>query len=266
MSTDLVPTQNVAALDKLDPAAREIAVTRMLTEARSWLAHAVEASEPARIAEFKAFVATIAETTKQLSLSKAIQVDALAMVRRAERGVGIAIRRGQERGDVETTAEARRRATTQREVNQGRADQNVLNGLMKPRPSDFASISELSPGTNQPGIYDLADGVSDEQFEEALAAAKAESNVSRANVVRKIKRQPAPAMRPEILRKKRRISAERVITETIAALDGLAIGLSYVDNLAAIEPAQAAEWSAALTAALRPVSRFAKELHRAATS
>ncbi|MBE5512524.1 hypothetical protein [Mycobacteroides abscessus] len=37
------------------------------------------------------------------------------------------------------------------------------------------------------GIYDLADGVSDEQFEEAITEARAEGNLSRANVARKCK-------------------------------------------------------------------------------
>jgi hypothetical protein len=45
------------------------------------------------------------------------------------------------------------------------------------------------------GAYAMADGASEEQFEAALAAARAEGNLSRANVVRKIRqcgRRPAP--------------------------------------------------------------------------
>lgn len=235
MSAEIVPVENMAALETLEPADREVAVTKMLAEARSWLAHAVEATEPARVAEFKAFVATIAETTRQLNLSKEIQLDAAEMVRRAERGVGVAIRKGQAEGTV------RRRGQKDAVFDRWNG-KLVETANSMPSPYDFAEKDDLSG--NGAGIYHLADGVSDEQFEEALTEAKAEGNLSRANVVRKIKQQPVPATRPEILRKKRRISAERVITETIAALDGLAIGLSYVDNLAAIEPAQAAEWSA----------------------
>lgn len=66
MSTDLVPADNMAALDGMDAPTRELAVTNMLTEARSWLAHAVEATEPQAIANFKAQMATVAEATKQL--------------------------------------------------------------------------------------------------------------------------------------------------------------------------------------------------------
>jgi hypothetical protein len=99
-TADLVPADNMAALDALDPRSREVAVTRMLSEARSWLAHAVEATEPQTIVNFKAQMATIAEATKQLNLSKEIQVDALEMLRRAEIGVGTAIRKGQAEGTI----------------------------------------------------------------------------------------------------------------------------------------------------------------------
>ena len=96
----LVPVDNMAAVEALDPQAREVAVTQMLTEARAWLAHAVESTGPQVIANFKAQMATVAEATKQLNLSKEIQLDAQEMVRRAERGVGLAIRKGQAEGTI----------------------------------------------------------------------------------------------------------------------------------------------------------------------
>jgi len=43
----------------------------------------------------------------------------------------------------------------------------------------------------------MADGVSDEVFEDALAEAKKEGNLSRANVVRKIRQRRAPASRDD---------------------------------------------------------------------
>lgn len=180
MSAELVHA-NVNDLDRLDPQSREVAVTSMLSEARQWLAHAVEATEPKRISEFKAFMATVAETTKQLNLSKDIQLDALEMVRRAERGVGKAIRDGQEKGAIakpgdigggggggNRAAESRRRST-----------QHLGSAL------EYATRDELSG--NGSGIYAMTDDVSDEQFDEALDAAKEERNMSRANVVRKLR-------------------------------------------------------------------------------
>jgi hypothetical protein len=63
--------------------------------------------------------------------------------------------------------------------------------ISKPGPTDFASPMELRG--NCAGIYHLTDGVSDEDFEEAVAAAKAEQDLSRANIVRKIRQLRSPA-------------------------------------------------------------------------
>ncbi len=41
----------------------------------------------------------------------------------------------------------------------------------------------------------MTDGVTDEEFAEALDEAKAEGNLSRANVVRKLRKQPGPTTR-----------------------------------------------------------------------
>ena len=46
--------------------------------------------------------ASVVEMTKQLNLSREIQLDAQEMVRRAERGVGLAVRNGQVDGTVQT--------------------------------------------------------------------------------------------------------------------------------------------------------------------
>jgi len=161
-------------------------VTRALVECREWLIVAMKGTDPTPIAEFKAWAATVEEATRQKKLGREIELDAAEMVRRAERGIGVAIRKGQAHGAVETVDEARRRATAQREVNQGRADQTVVDSLIKPRPQDFASSDELN-GTH--GVMTLTDGVTEEQFEVALNAAKQEGNLSRANVVRKVKAQ-----------------------------------------------------------------------------
>jgi hypothetical protein len=55
--------------------------------------------------------------------------------------------------------------------------------------------------------YSMTDGVSDSDFEDALAEAKEEDNLSRANVVRKIKK-PAPASDAEPRTRKRRPLAD----------------------------------------------------------
>lgn len=262
MTTDLVPAENMTALESLDPAAREVAVTRMLGEARSWLAHAVEATEPHAVANFKAFVATVAESTKQLNMSKEIQLDATEMVRRAERGVGLAIRKGQAEGTVENISEARHRAVVQREINQGRADQTAINGLIKTRPTDLAADNDLSG--NGAGIYHLTDGVDQEQFEQAITEAKAEGNLSRANVVRKVKGEhPKPASRPEILRGTRRIDANRVIETTVLDASNLiSPGLIAEIDFADLDRERLGEWVSSLSESIKAMRTLMKSLEK----
>lgn len=173
MSAEIVPVDNMAALDTLDPQTREIAVTRMLGEARSWLAHSVEATEPVEVANFKAYIATVAESTKQLNLSKEIQLDATEMIRRAERALGLAIRKGQDEGTVATTSVARRQATLIRDQ---KADSNLIPTVRDVAPDFYNNGMEIGR---------LADNFTDDEFEEAVSRAKEEGNVSRANVLRK---------------------------------------------------------------------------------
>jgi hypothetical protein len=91
----------------------------------------MEATNPARaVADFKAFVATVAEASKQKKLSEDIQSDAVEMVRRAERALGVAIRKGQETGEIGAQNNA---ATMHREAHRG-----VQNISVLPSPSDFA--------------------------------------------------------------------------------------------------------------------------------
>lgn len=248
MTAELVPVENMAAIEALDPAAREVAVTHMLDEARGWLAHAVETTGPARIAEFKAFVATVAETTRQLQLSKEIQLDAQEMVRRAERGVGQAVRKGQAEGSVRTLDDTHTPGTNNRGY-QG---------------TSVHSSREFFNGTKERiAAYAVTDDVTDEQFDEAIEEAKDEGNLSRANVVRKVRGEaPKPTARPEMLRKTRHIDPHRVVSETVHALDGLAIGVRLVEDtdLAAQKPEDLSAWASALTDSLRSLNRLHRQI------
>ena len=75
-----------------------------------------------------------------------------------------------------------------REFHQGSANDLVAANAAKPSPYDYVSKNEMHG--NAAGIAAITDGVSDEQFEEALTEAKSEGNLSRANVVRKLKGEP----------------------------------------------------------------------------
>ncbi len=119
------------------------------------------------------------------------------MVRRAERGVGLAIRKGQAEGTVQRTGEHRFQGN-QHGVREVAVDDG--NSSTKVAVREIASQDELS---SRVGIYGVTDGVSDAQFDEALAEAKGEGNLSRANVVRKVRDETPPTAagsRHEVLR------------------------------------------------------------------
>lgn len=189
----LVPLPSV---DALTPAMREVAVSTYLEHAKEWLASAVEMTGPEQIAAAKAEIATAAEATKQLHLSKEIQLDAQEMVRRAEYALGKAIRKGQAEGMIRTKGERGPQTADYERIRNGRHEvvqapvSNATN-FLKPGPTDFASHEELYG--NKSGAMHLVDGVTDDQFESALDVAKREGNPSRANVVRKIRGEVNPA-------------------------------------------------------------------------
>lgn len=270
-----------------------VAVTDYLTKARDWLATAVEVTGPEQIAAAKAEIATAAEATKQLGLSKEIQEDAVEMVRRAEYALGKAIRKGQAEGTV-------------RRVGEIGTSHDRWNGVDRPTgnstkasPSDFASKSELSGVKGGDGIYAIVDNATDDDvFEAALEEARAEGNLSRANVARKVKgvashetrderaksiaamaaegyrsTQIAPRVgvseltvrqiardygirisADEVTRKGRRIDSNRVLSGTADALSAAAFSLQQVNPLD-LDQEAAQEWVDSLTESLSAIRK-----------
>ncbi len=100
-----------------------------------------------------------------------IQLDAVEMVRRSERALGVAIRKGQDAGEIGS------RTNQPYFGNQHSALPHVER---KTSPESF-----FSGGKDQSETYAMTDGVSDDEFDAALAEAKDEGNLSRANVVRR---------------------------------------------------------------------------------
>jgi len=106
-------------------------------------------------------------------------LNAAEFLRRAERGLGVAIREGQERGEVETKHDATVRAALICKGTKSSED------FVQQRVSDLLTKTESTGGRSSDfSVFALTDGVSDEQFAEALAEAKDEGNLSRANVAR----------------------------------------------------------------------------------
>lgn len=164
----------------------EVAVSDYLSRARDWLATAVELTGPEQIAMAKAEIATAAEATKQLGLSKEIQLDAQEMVRRAEYALGKAIRKGQAEGTI-----AKRGQHVVRDVPSGTSVENVVASV-----DDYFQASR---GRETAEVFAIAE-TSSAEFDAAIEEAKAEGNLSRANVARKAKEQsgtgPSPRRTP----------------------------------------------------------------------
>ena len=175
MATELALAADPAMVERAaDPGEFVVAACE---RAKAWLREALEHGEIGQIAEARSQAEAVRVYTMQRQLGRDAQLAAAEIVRRAERGIGVAIRRGQAAGEI-----------------RGRgghgpcgAGNGAENTISRPGPADYASITELRG--NGAGIYHLTDGVSDEEFERALAAAKAEENLTRANVVRKIREQ-----------------------------------------------------------------------------
>jgi hypothetical protein len=189
--------------------------------ARTWLREVLNHGDIDQIAECKSQAEAVRVYTMSRQLGKDAQLSATEIVRRAERGIGVAIRRGQQSGEI-------------RRKGQSRLAHQPGNNRLVASPTDFATEDELRG--NGAGIYHLADGVPDEEFEKAVAEAKGEGNLSRANLVRKIRQRhgpsqdsfgpgelaPEPADRaPETAQVRRdliaRLAAERLTSRQIAA-------------------------------------------------
>lgn len=172
-STALVPVHAAEAIARGDITPQM--VTQALRESCAWLALACDSTDPARIADFKAWAATVEEATKQKKLGRKAELDAAEMVRRAERGIGVAIRNGQEAGEIRKPGD------------------NVVHRGDVGRGGHLKSAAELVGAKSRQEVQSkygvLAGSVDDEEFDKAVTEAKSEGDLSHANVVRKVKGQ-----------------------------------------------------------------------------
>ena len=170
---------DVALLDSLPKANQEIVVTQSLEQANQWIDRAnLGQSTVYEIKDFNAFVATVTEAARQKELSGEIVLKAQKTQRRAEDALGRAVRRGQEAGEIRTNGQ---RAT-------------VANQYGRSAAADVESSSrspkEFLPSSKEAAdIYAMADA-DPEHVTQALDEAEEEGNLSRSNVVRKIKNLP----------------------------------------------------------------------------
>lgn len=187
-TTEVSVQMHTEALRQLDGASQARAVTVMLSHSRTGLLAAIAAQDLPGIVEFKAKASAIQEMSKQLQLGRDMRFDAQEFVRRAERGLCAGLREGQANGTVASEAEARSMAAIDRDIDLGRSTKSPEDLVAKPKVSDYLSKTERTGGKDpNTSVFAMTDGVSDEQFEQALAEARDEGNLSRANVARKAK-------------------------------------------------------------------------------
>lgn len=278
-------------------------VVQACQRAKAWLFEALEHGQIERIAEIKSQAEAVRVYSTQKQLGKDAQLAAAEIVRRAERGIGVAIRRGQQTGEI-----ARR------------GDRGGRGGIHSGNPNDRCDDHLGSPGSffrhadERADTYAMTDGISDASFEDAIGEAKAEGNLSRANVVRKIRERrtaapPGPrdqAAGQPPLELIARHAAAGMSSRQIAGLLGISsrqvgeaarehgieipadavVGRTRcpdanrivretahaLDGLAMsvaladpadLDPAEAAEWAASLARSIRVLSQFLAQMRKA---
>lgn len=244
---------------------------------------------PQEITSILSWARNVYDLARYHDMPEESQLDALELVRRSERALGMSIRLGQAAGLIASRRD------------------NRYDMANKHSPLEYASRDELSG--NNGGIYRLADGWTDEEFDQAILDARVERNLKRANLIRKLvtplpptgkldvikqmaeagytSKQIAPAVEYSeehvrnlarqnrisipadvVTRQTRHIRPERVIRETVHSLEGLSQGLGLLafEDYDALDPAEFAEWGASLTRSLRAVRALQKELKLRAQS
>jgi hypothetical protein len=168
--SDLAVISQPGALDEYADAGAFI--IHSCERAKDWLTQCIAHGEIDDIVELKSQAEAIRVYTTTKQLGRDAELAAAEIVRRAERGIGVCIRKGQEAGEI--AVQGLNIATAQR---QHRVVKTVF---------DYVTAAEWRG--NEAGLVHLTDGVTDEQFDKAITEAKAEGNLSRANVVRKVAR------------------------------------------------------------------------------
>lgn len=289
------PTQ----LEPLGPGDAGQFVVLACERAKSWLTQAIEHGEIDQIIEVKSQAEAIRVYTRQKELGKDAELAAAEIVRRAERGLGIAVKRGQDDGTIRTQGQSGGpKAPYQR--GDGRTvqvDPRCDDSKISPT-SVFASVGERK------AAYALAD-VPDDEFEDALDEARSEGSLSRANVKRKATEEHklTPDVRKKIIadladssltseqiarrihispdrvrfiarqlgitihadkvmgRTNKKLDPNHIIEETVHALDGLASGMALVD-FDAVDASRVPDWDASLKSFQTALNRFRKQLNK----
>lgn len=231
MSTDLVPVTDEVAL-AADPVEYMAVV---LHRAKGWLSEAQSIDE---VRNTKAVAVGYESVIREKELAFDAQLSATEIVRRCERRIGELVREGQREGTV--------RVRGQRE------DLPRTGDLHSPTGIAGMGVNELTDS------YVVAD-TPVEQFEQAMADARNEGNLSRANVVRKVKGEQPKAERSEWHRKTRRIDSNRILSTLAQELDAATAGLELMQP-EDIDPALAVECIGSIRRSLSVINQHLRRV------
>lgn len=241
-----VVTQDEAALAQLD----RHAVVELLERGKTWLQQALDRDTAiGELVNYKGEATVLRELVIQKELGRDAELAATELVRRAERSIGQAVRRGQERGEIRVPH------VTSRRPGHDRASAGVMG------PAEAAGVKHSSSVSD---LYELADDVSDEQFDTAVEQAKAEGDLNRSNVARKLgKRQPSASKRAEPPRPPSRLDGHTVITKTVeAAADVITQSLLDEVDYAELDTQDLTDWVGSLTGSIKALQGLRARLNR----
>lgn len=224
-----------------DPA---VYMEAMLGRAVMWLGEVQKIED---VINHKAATEAIKTFIREKELGRDAELAAAEIVRRCERRIAQLVRLGQERKEIRQQGESI--PHTGRALHELPKTVGEVLRPEDPRRGRFEAM-ELSPLAKP----------TDDEFNEAIAQAKTEENLSRANVIRKIKGEPAPTNgRSEWHRKTRHIDLNRAVREMAITLDGLASTIALVDATA-VDKETVDQWADSMKQSLRVLTRFIKEL------
>lgn len=245
------------------------AVTELLERGKDWLRLALERDTEIReLVDYKAEASVLRELTIQKELGKDAELAATELVRRAEKAIAGAIRKGQEVGRVGS----REHPTLHGKRGFTRANGTAVAPINPPvhdvdrKVSPYEAAGGVCKGTLDQ-YYDLNDGVTPDQFDAAIEAARTEGKLTRANVIRKIRGQATPSTsRPAVLRGTRRFDSTMVLERTVqAAADVITPSLLAEVNYGELETVAIQEWISSLGDSIKALNSLKAHLNKELT-
>jgi hypothetical protein len=240
----------------------ELAVSDMLSKSYEWLTRAHDSSvTPQAVKDVRSYVNTIAEATRQRDLSREIQMDAKEMARRADYALGKAIRDGQATGEIVKNGH---------QPNRGNQFKNGALSDSKSSIETHSPYEFVQMGGESTDIYAMADSGDSEQFQKILDEARAEENLSRANVARKARALSSPITQESASQQKQKKISQKLAKRSVSIIetslidfDTAASSFEFIE-WDAITPEQAAQWLEQLNDSIKSINKFYRTMKKKA--